>query len=643
MFFTPLLQGAAALAQTQAAGVHPLKTPWTRQPQGPVEIDWSNPITRGLVVETGGHRYHGTRLIDGTVNQSTTTGGGVSLAHTRYGKALSFNGTQLSGAASFGDVDRGDGYTQASWQVIWKSGAGKLFSKWSGTGSEQSWLIQLPASGSGADLTWVVATSGGFTWFRALGVFSTTDWNSAVFIWRGGNTTGAALSLIVNGVDRSSSLTSLGTGGTVQATGAGLLQIGHGGDGDPITGQVAIARMWKRGLSVAEALVLSANPWQIFKPTRRLLGTIARTQGTTGVHPLRTRQTRQPQASAQIDWSNPLTRGLAWAGFPGSGVVTKQGTVGQEAWPAGKSWRFSGVSASRVNTGFTPPTTGPCTLIVLVDALSLFSANPVFAIGDRCTISITATGFQFFTWNGTVWQSISITTQVDDGPAVVIGRHTGSTNFINYHVISGSGFGRKISTSIACAPRTHTTALQLTIGGEVENTARTSNCRVFMGAFLNRAISDGEVAAISANPWQLFKPTRRLLGTATAVSSATISRPGSDIVVAGWSASTGPDLYAMIDEAVADDADYIVSPDLGGTPGPATFGSTISLAAGSYDISIRARRTSTAGEVRVLMKDAGGVTVGTSAWQALGSAFTTYSLSVTTTGTATQLSIEVQQ
>lgn len=39
------------------------------------------------------------------------------------------------------------------------------------------------------------------------------------------------------------------------------------------------------------------------------------------------------------------------------------------------------------------------------------------------------------------------------------------------------------------------------------------------------------------------------------------ARPASDIAAGGWLPSTGVDLYAMLDETVADDADYIYSPE----------------------------------------------------------------------------------
>lgn len=54
-------------------------------------------------------------------------------------------------------------------------------------------------------------------------------------------------------------------------------------------------------------------------------------------------------------------------------------------------------------------------------------------------------------------------------------------------------------------------------------------------------------------------------GTATGGSGAvaTIARPSSDISSSGWSASSGADLFAMLDEVTPDDADYIIASTVG--------------------------------------------------------------------------------
>lgn len=132
-----------------------------------------------------------------------------------------------------------------------------------------------------------------------------------------------------------------------------------------------------------------------------------------------------------------------------------------------------------------------------------------------------------------------------------------------------------------------------------------------------------------------------LAGAAALAGGGTITRPNSDVVVTGWTASTGTVLYDMIDEASASDADYIISPGLS-SPAPAVFGLNASLASGTYDVRVRARRTASSGEIRVLLQDSGGTTVGTSGWQSLSGSFATYVLNVTTTGSAARARIEVQ-
>jgi hypothetical protein len=130
-----------------------------------------------------------------------------------------------------------------------------------------------------------------------------------------------------------------------------------------------------------------------------------------------------------------------------------------------------------------------------------------------------------------------------------------------------------------------------------------------------------------------------LLPGGAALAASTISRPNSDISAAGWLGVPDAALYANIDEATLSDTDYIESPALSLSP-QATFGLSLTLAAGTYDVGIRAQWVSTSGQLRVVLLDSGGTSVGASSYQALSSSLTTYTLPVTTTGAATQARIE---
>lgn len=127
-------------------------------------------------------------------------------------------------------------------------------------------------------------------------------------------------------------------------------------------------------------------------------------------------------------------------------------------------------------------------------------------------------------------------------------------------------------------------------------------------------------------------------------AAGTFARPSSDVSTVGWKPSNGEELFNVIDEEYAQDgeSDYLLSPDLAGSLTPATFTLSTTLAAGTHTIRTRVRRTATTGDVRVLLLDSSGTTVGTSSWQTLTAAFANYTFSVTTTGTTARISIEVR-
>ena len=71
----------------------------------------------------------------------------------------------------------------------------------------------------------------------------------------------------------------------------------------------------------------------------------------------------------------------------------------------------------------------------------------------------------------------------------------------------------------------------------------------------NRVLTDLEILSISANPWQMFGAPK-LLFTPAAVQ---LLRPTSDLSTGTWTPSSGPSLFAMLNEAVANDATFDVT------------------------------------------------------------------------------------
>jgi hypothetical protein len=77
-------------------------------------------------------------------------------------------------------------------------------------------------------------------------------------------------------------------------------------------------------------------------------------------------------------------------------------------------------------------------------------------------------------------------------------------------------------------------------------------------AVWNRALSSAQVRSLSSNPWQLFKAKNSLeWRSASQVSLPTLGRPASDTRTGQWSPSSGTTLSGVLDEAVANDGDFI--------------------------------------------------------------------------------------
>lgn len=120
----------------------------------------------------------------------------------------------------------------------------------------------------------------------------------------------------------------------------------------------------------------------------------------------------------------------------------------------------------------------------------------------------------------------------------------------------------------------------------------------------------------------------------------TTYRPTGDITTTGWT-STGANFYGTLDESPSSDTDYVTSPAVNASPGPLVMNIT-SIPAGSRIARIRARRTDTVGEIRQVFLDASDVEVGVTAWVALTNSFALYEPTVTLTGTATKVRLEVR-
>lgn len=123
---------------------------------------------------------------------------------------------------------------------------------------------------------------------------------------------------------------------------------------------------------------------------------------------------------------------------------------------------------------------------------------------------------------------------------------------------------------------------------------------------------------------------------------SSITRPTSDVTTTGWTGvADNTNKYANIDETTASDTDYITSPSITGGES-IIFGLSGSLAAGTWDVRYRANFVGASAQVKIHLLDGSSVSQGASGWQTVTSSYVDYTASVTTTGAATRVKIEVQ-
>lgn len=221
---------------------------WTRQPQYPTNINWSNPLTNGLVsaIPLSGHAFD---LVKG---KTYTPVGGVTYSSNLIGKALQGNLTDAG--IDLGTADFVSGYpiTVAMWfQYI---GDNSLYVHVSLSGTNYRLVI-----GEGANKIYfgITASPGYF------GIAGLTAGKMYHMIY----TVMGSVSheVFLNGVRLS--LTEVGNNWGEPS--AGNHSLGYRKNGSTpryIRGQMSDVLIYNRRFSDAEAMSLYTNHWQIFQP-----------------------------------------------------------------------------------------------------------------------------------------------------------------------------------------------------------------------------------------------------------------------------------------------------------------------------------------------------------------------------------------
>jgi hypothetical protein len=254
----------------------------TRQPQGAVRVDWANPITKGLrraIIPTSG--WYGTDVV-GNASYSAFYGGSTPakiapdsiglcfLQHRAlYNQCLQVaTWTNVTSEASLLIIRRGAG------TILCQASTAKDEFPFSGLAYCQSFWTSRWMSG--------VAAPSGNSFSGANTIIHSVKNGSQKSFW--------------NGIEWHSSTA---TGGfSLPAT----VSFGCDASGET-NGQcnIALALLFDRALSSAEATSLSLNPWQIFAPSRRVWvqGADVAPEASSGVYIQAPKRTRQPQGAVR--------------------------------------------------------------------------------------------------------------------------------------------------------------------------------------------------------------------------------------------------------------------------------------------------------------------------------------------------------
>ena len=370
------------------------------------------------------------------------------------------------------------------------------------------------------------------------------------------------------------------------------------------------------------------------------------------------RRTTQPSSFTPVDWSNPITLGILFCYLPGTtrdsagrqqGVYTLNNTsvvgtsirnVGNYSSGGlilpGSGALLGGLNQSTI-LGIVSPWfdinagSGPTYIISSGKAIysERVNASDIYKLG--VTYRLFNTPQAEFTYRndaGVLLQNWLTDPALFDQRQHMVaavkdfGSHTTYSNSLS---LTATFSGTSVFTE----------AVQRNIGSDNGDSNATWNGPIDLVVGWGRALSSVEIDSMRRNPWQIFMPSGKQIVLASGNSTAWISNLSGP----NW-VSTGSNLADVIDESVANDADYITSPILQSPTDPAIFTLTTPLVAGAYTMQVNGK-TAGHGRIRVTLLDAGGASVGSSAWNSLTTTLATYTLSVTATATAYRLQLEV--
>jgi hypothetical protein len=240
---------------------------WTSQPQYPVGVDWSNPVTQGLEFLTDSELVDLFTKVRPAVSGATPPAKAIS----NMGRGYSFSGSGLAtGYLDYGALVASNLMTAAGTMAflinIANVSVAQCIAGKSDNNNDGGWIIECNANGSLRSK--IISVNINAIIDSAAGSLVSNKWHFIALTFDGVFPVSSGLNLWIDGKN-TTSVGDVGVGVT-SSNAADPFYIGTQTYQDSRTrdlnGIVSFGAGWRRCLSASEIVSLSANPWQLFSP-----------------------------------------------------------------------------------------------------------------------------------------------------------------------------------------------------------------------------------------------------------------------------------------------------------------------------------------------------------------------------------------
>jgi hypothetical protein len=257
------------------------------------------------------------------------------------------------------------------------------------------------------------------------------------------------------------------------------------------------------------------------------------------------RCTQQPTQAPQIDWSNPITQGLAFAFVHGAAAMGYC-VNGQNYLP------YVGATPSPTPVGMGARSTSTSTRAYSIGNHGITSTNySLFAVGTAGS-GVTQSAIDADNSSPRYFQFRISANKVEFIPFNTSAAVTGQPVIAN--ALTAAELARGFTMGATASP-TRTAAFQngqiatatpsnliamsggtpISIGARSTGVTGWSTGALAMVAAWSRTLSDAEMLSLAANPWQIFKaPNRRLLVSLATTTDTNVSPAAGALALTGY-------------------------------------------------------------------------------------------------------------